>query len=164
MGITAVVLATSDRYGSMALFFVIALVITTPFAIRSLRRNFIQRAERRDPEAKGLSRRRGHSGDADAATPADPADLAWVIAAIDTAALTLRGSSDSDAVVEIVAPLAATLRGRPAPDEVTRALIDDALRRSGIEPVDEIVEGGERRITCRARSNPLPKAAPSDTI
>lgn len=178
MNISAAVLAaTNDRYGSMALFFVIAMVITGPLAIRTLRRSFAQRAS-------AIAALRGYTADeSDPLATPDAAnaegrdgDLTAVIASIDAAAAMLGGSSDPHAEIVVVMPVEATLRGRCVPDDVARALIDDALRRGGINVVHEERDGAERHLSCRAlvhrddatdparRSNPLPKPASSDTI
>lgn len=132
-----------DRYGSMALFFGIALVIMAPVAIRMLRRNAAAKADTApvtppsDAEAPP------------AAATSEPNDLAAVIAAIDEGATTLRHTADEAAQCHIAMPREALIDGRLTPESVTTALVRDAIRRSGLAVVDERIDDSTHHFTCR---------------
>jgi hypothetical protein len=161
--------APTDRFGSMALFFVIALLVTAPFAIRTLRRSFADRAsatstsarvigEAPDADAPDGTEGRSHVVDPDAVSAPDGGepdgvgevdDLATVVAAIRDAASELRGAGDARTEVVIVVPREARLDGRVAPASVAEAIVADAMRRSGLEIGSQADEPAGRYLTCR---------------
>ena len=117
---TLAVLAASvegGRLGSMFVFFLIALVIVSPFGYRRIRA--ILRERRAAAPAAPVVEVPTDEDD-----PGD--DLAAVVAAISGAALAPGESC------EVEVPASPLVEGRPAPDVVVETLINDAVRRSGL--------------------------------
>lgn len=113
--------AEGDRLGSMFTFFLIALLLVSPFGFRVYRRTMRERRA-----ALGLG---PVGGDEPDAPPVDPADLAGVVDTITRSGRDLRAGEDRIVVV----PDAATVDGRPAPASLVDKLIADATRRSGLD-------------------------------
>lgn len=109
-----------ERYGStMATAFVFAVVVTSPYAIRQLRRWLARRAARRDTSA------------IDTAATIDPDGLELVIQRLDEIAASDGNDNDTvNATVDV--PSEPTYRGRPVDPTIARLVISDAARSAGL--------------------------------
>ena len=144
-------IAPSDRYGSMALYFFIALIIMLPFAVRRLRRVLADRPAGQTAVGSPVERDDPLDGGGDA-TEAGLTDLESVVTSIRAGAARLRDRDDAPDDITIVVPRHALIDGREADESVTAMLVRDTVRRSGLEVIVDEAEGGQRRLRCRLAS------------
>lgn len=146
MGVlTIVAAAESSRISSMFVFFFIALLIVSPFGYKRVSAVLRERRMAALPASDD-----GESGPptSRAEHPERPADdLANVIAAIATAGHELTGAPDEDRLVAL--PAQPLVEGRPASPAVVSALIDDAVRRSGLTADIVVDDNGQRVVHLR---------------
>jgi len=153
-----------DRLGSMALYFLIAVAITGPYALMRVRRIRAERAEfmaarqatadaALPPDAAattdssesttGEGGDGSDGGDGGDGWKDDPDDLVAVIDAIEA------GRSARDEEFEVRVAARPRLNGRPADAITVDALVQDALRRSGVIVVADETSPDGRVLTCR---------------
>lgn len=124
----AAALAVEDgRISSMFAFFFIALLIVSPFGYKRMK---VLMAERRELLGRTVPETNPDGTEPVAEATSDPDDLAAVIDAVGVAARELAEDPAGHRVVEL--PIAPTVEGRPADAAVVNALLDDAVRRSGL--------------------------------
>lgn len=141
LGSALAAVVEEDRLGSMVTFFLIALVLVSPFGFRLYRRTVRERRalEAGDPLTGGDGDADGDAGDEPLI---DRADLGLVVAAITAAGADL-GPGEA---VELVVAGDSTLDGRPAPIAVVDAVLFDAARRSGLVASWLPDDGTDRRL------------------
>ncbi|HKY17110.1 MAG TPA: hypothetical protein VJM33_19435 [Microthrixaceae bacterium] len=136
----------ADRLGSMAVYFLLAVVIVAPYAVVRVRRVLRDRRGRQaagdGTDPGGAPSTAAASSAADASSePADP--LAAAVATIDAA------SDAGDEMVEVRVPIEGLIGRRSVPADVADLLLGDALRRSGFVIEEERIENAERVLRCR---------------
>jgi len=132
-----------DRIGSMFLFFLIALVIVSPFGYRRIRAVLRERRALVAPSGGTEARASDDPARGDAGGGLHPDDVATVVREIDTAAAELVADPAGSRTIDV--PDEPLMGGRPAPGAVVEALLADAVRRSGLRS-EWIDDGGRRRL------------------
>jgi len=108
--------------GTLLRCLVLAVVVVAPFGL-------YQRAKVRRMKAEGAAAR----GEVpDEPPPPDPAALETVVAEVEDLGRTL----DDGTTAEVALPAAPTIDDRPAPQAVVDTVLQDALRRSGLQVVE----------------------------
>ena len=118
-----VVLLADVGAGTLLRCLVLAVVVVTPYGL-------YQRAKVRRMKAEGAAAR-GEVVDEEP-PPADPAALETVVAEVEDLGRELEGA----ATAEVALPSAPTIDGRPAPQVLVDTVLQDALRRSGLQVVE----------------------------
>ena len=108
--------------GTLLRCLLIAVVVVTPYGL-------YQRAKVRKMKAEGAAAR-GELPPEPA--PPDPSALETVVAQVEE----LGGTLGDDQTAEVGLPAAPTVDGRPAPAVLVDTVLQDALRRSGLQVVE----------------------------
>ena len=108
--------------GTLVRCLLIAVVVVTPYGL-------FQRAKVRRMKAEGAAAR----GELpEEPPPPDPAALETVVAQVEELGRTL----DDGATGDVALPAVPTIDGRPAPAVLVDTVLQDALRRSGLQVVE----------------------------
>lgn len=108
--------------GTLVRCLLLAVVVVTPYGL-------YQRAKVKKMKAEGAAAR----GEVpDEPPPTDPAALETVVAQVEDLGRTL----EHGATAEVSLPTAPTIDDRPAPQPLVDTVLQDALRRSGLEVVE----------------------------
>ncbi len=139
-----------DRLGSMALYFLVAMVVVGPYAVVRVRRIFREKAERAAllrpvDEVSPEQAEATAAAEATARSKAED-DLGGAIDAIEA------GRDGRDEQFEVRIPTHPRINGRPADPATAEVLVQDALRRSGIVVISEDSSPDGRVLTCRRGS------------
>ena len=147
----------ADRLGSMAVYFLLAVLIVAPYAVIRVRRVLRDR-RRRQADADGPGTTippRDATPAADG--PSEAADpLTAAVASIDAAAIA------GEDLVEVRLPIEEAPERRTVPRDLADLVLADALRRSGYVIEDDRIEHGERVLRCRRTDRPTGPIDSSD--
>lgn len=133
-----IVLAATNSIGTLAVCFLVAAVIVSPWALRAVRSakaaNLAARELSGDADAGDLE-----AADAQAASD-DPPFRRDSLEAVLTRLDALARPSDA-ATVRLDVPIAPTYDGRPIPPEVARQILTEAVNQGGWQLADVETEG-----------------------